>query len=107
MNDNNFQYGPLAKGVFIALVYCGFLVPNYFPEYTTHYVIFILFLVFGLKPLLIHTGLSRLYEIAAIKFDDFRYKKITQQREIQESLKRRDAKYRHSRIRDERLPKNW
>ena len=107
MGNHEFQYGPFAKGVFIALVSCGLLVPNYFPGYTTHYIVFILFLAFGLKPLLIYSRIYRLYDLLMMRVDDFRYKKINEQRAREVELKRRDEKYRHLRTRDKRLPKNW
>lgn len=60
--DNSFEYGPLSRGTLYALFALGPVVAVYFPGYLDRYVILLLFLALGLRPLLEFTGLWRLWE---------------------------------------------
>jgi len=105
--DREFEYGPIARGVYIALVSLIAVVPLYAPQYFLYYLILIVFLGFGLRPFLVKTGLFNLWNGIGLallskwdkKFMEKRASKIHREIELK--------KYKHSRARDPRLPKNW
>lgn len=105
--DKEFEFGPIARGMYIALISVAALLPLIAPQYFFHYVAFLAFLGFGLRPFLVKTGLFNLWNstgsIVQSKWDknylEKRAKEIDKKAELE--------KYRKSRVRDPRLPKNW
>jgi hypothetical protein len=70
LNKQHFEYGPVAQGIYRAMLYVVILIPFVFPKYFFHYVVFVLFIGLGLRPLLIKTGLYRLFQILQVKVSE-------------------------------------
>jgi hypothetical protein len=102
-----FEYGPLSIGTFLALVSVTVLIGLYYPAWVIRYVLFLLFLAFGLRPLLEMTGLLEECQSVLQSIHEKRNKKYVEQKRAEVDRKIRDEKYRKSRYRDPRLPKNW
>ena len=107
MHKNYFSYGPIAVGLFITLVALAPFVFVYWAQYVLHYLGFMGFLLVGLKPILIHTGLLRFVEALGAGFFDRTGKRSLAKRRRKIERKARDRKYRGARLPDERLPRNW
>ena len=105
--DKEFEFGPFARGMYIALISVAALVPLTAPHYFFHYVAFLAFLAFGLRPFLVKTGLFSLWNsianIVQSKWDKNYLEKHAKEIDKKAALE----KYRKSRVRDFRLPKNW
>jgi hypothetical protein len=102
-----FEYGPLSIGTFLALVSVTVLIGLYYPAWVIRYVLFLLFLAFGLRPLLEMTGMLEMCQSVLQSIHEKRNKKYVEQKRAEVDRKIRDEKYRKSRYRDPRLPKNW
>lgn len=89
------------------MCYAVIIVPFYWPEYFLLYLVLLIFLGFGLKPLLEKTGLFAFYQNLLVRFSDRRYRGVNAKRMVEIERKERDDKYRRSRIKDPKLPKNW
>jgi hypothetical protein len=107
MSHRKFEYGPLAVGIFMALVAVIAPVGMYFPEWQLYYLLFLFFLGFGLRPVLEVTGLLAVCESVLESLRERWNRKFVEQKRRQVDRKVRDEKYRKSRYRDPRLPKNW
>ncbi len=97
----------MSHGVFIALVCLTAPVFIMFYEWIGYYLLLLLFLGVGLKPLLLVTGLHALWqrlELALLLRWNRGY--VEKRRAELERIKRSD-KLRRSRVPDERLPPNW
>jgi len=62
VNNSSFEYGPLAVGSYIALLWLTLVVVVINPFLLMVYVPLLLFLGLGLKPFLIKTGLAEKYQ---------------------------------------------
>ncbi len=70
MNNSSFEYGPLAVGCYIAMLWLTLIVAVINPYLLIYYVPLLLFLGLGLKPFLIKSGLAAKYQaISAIRKD--------------------------------------
>ncbi len=107
MYDSDFRWGPLATGIYRAMLWLTVLIGWTYPQYVFHYAALLVFLGLGLKPLLIKTGLQQLLSDYAERGREYRWKGETTRRRAEIERKERDKKYKQSRIRDSRLPKNW
>ena len=81
----------LLIGINIFLVYCGLM----------------LFLGFGLRPLLEKTGLYRQVSHYFLVAQEKSSAKFMEKRAVRIDRKRRDDKYRRRRVKHPGLPKNW
>jgi len=102
-----FEYGPLAKGAFIALASVTPVVLFIDYTYFIPYLAFLLFLGLLLRPLLVKSGLYALWNKLGIGVQSKWDEKYLERRakEIDKNVEM--EKYRRSRVRDPRLPKNW
>ena len=107
MIEDQFEYGPIAKGIFTALLWMTVLVAFAYPKALFIYIPFLQFLASGLKPLLIKTGLYHLYSDANHKEEERRWRKITEQRCAKVEKEKRNAKYKYRLHNDNSLPRNW
>jgi len=80
MKSNKFEYGPLSSGVFKALLWLTALVGFTMPNILIYYIPFLLFLGFGLRPLLEKTGLYLYLPSLFDEMEEKRYSKLAQQR---------------------------
>ena len=107
MREREFEYGFIAKGVFLGLVASSVVVALYFPDRWLHYLGFLLFLGLGLRPLLERTGLYRLWNTVQGFFIERWNRKYLRKRRQEVDRRLRDEKYRGKRYKDPKLPKNW
>jgi hypothetical protein len=107
MLDSQFEYGPVARGVYYALISATSLVPFVAMELIGYYLLLLVFLGFGLKPLIIKTGIHSLWQHSTESVHEKVHKKHTEQHCLEIERKSRDKKYRRGHRKDSRLPKNW
>jgi hypothetical protein len=70
VSNSNFEYGPLASGIYIAMLWFTLIVAVIDPYLLKYYAPLLLFLGLGLKPFLIKTGLAAKYQaLTAIRKD--------------------------------------
>ena len=99
--EKQFEFGPVSQGIYRAMLWAGLLIPLYFPAWTAHYLVLLIFLGIGLRPVLEYTGLwvwwDRLESPFARHWSDReleRHRRQIDARLRQEALKKR-------RVRDE------
>lgn len=102
-----FTWGPLARGMYIAMLSLSAPVSFAFPEWILHYVALLTFLGLGFRPLLELTKLYDLFSFLLVSVDNKRWEKRTQEKRREVTLKERDKKYRHRHQKDPKLPPNW
>lgn len=107
MADKKFEYGPLPVGIFMALVAVIVPIGMYYPDWIFRYLMFLLFLGLGLRPLLVMTGMLSVSQSLLQSLEEKRNKKFVEQKRREVELKMQLEKYRKSRYRDPRLPKDW
>ena len=104
---HQFEYGPLAIGTYRGLLWITVVTPLLGPGIFMGWVLFLLLLGIGLRPLLEKTGLYRYFQhvqvIAGEKVDT----KFLAKRRNKISKKLRDDRYRHRRRKHPDLPKDW
>lgn len=104
MNED-FSYGPIAKGLYIALL--GFTALAAMTPFLIWYLLFLLFLGVGLKPFLIHTGLRRIWLSHRAEVQRRRNAPHHARAARRIERERRDEKLRKTRVRDPNLPDRW
>ncbi len=107
MSGKKFEYGLFSTGIFTALLWLTPLVGFLIPGFLIHYVFMILFLGFGLRPLIEKTGIYEIYQKITYSINEKMNRKRNQQLQTKLSRKMRDDKLRHSRKKDPRLPPRW
>tara|TARA_B110000908_G_C9815387_1_gene254787 strand:+ start:83 stop:406 length:324 start_codon:yes stop_codon:yes gene_type:complete len=107
MHKPKFQYGPIAKGVFGGLVPLSILVALFATDMIGYYLVFLAFLALGLKPILEKSGLYDVYVHCRETLSDKYHRRRHDEIGKEVDRKARDEKYRRSRVRDPKLPKNW
>jgi hypothetical protein len=107
MREREFEFGPISKGVYIALFSILPVVPAIYPDAFFYYVLFLLCIGLGTRIFLERTGLYRLWCSFEGGLRDKWDKKFLEKRGIEIDRKLRDEKYRKSRYRDPKLPKKW
>ena len=105
--NREFEFGPLAKGLYIALFCMAVPLLMLFPQYVAAYLASLVVLGLGLRPFLVWSGLYGLWNRtlggAQRKWDE----KYLAERRAEIDRAQELEKYRRSRARDPRLPKNW
>jgi hypothetical protein len=107
MSSKKFKYGPLAIGIYTALFTLLVVVMMGFPNLFIYYILLLIFLGIGLRPLIVKTGLYAFYQTQITRLVEKWDRKFLAKRRIEIDSKRRDQKYRSKRKKDPRLPKNW
>lgn len=106
--DTHFEFGPLSRGIFHALLAVALVIPLYFPEYTAHYFFLLLFLGLGLKPLLQATGLNVYWARIEAPFRKrWSERELEAHRRSVEQRVRQDALKKRRHRGDTKLPRNW
>jgi hypothetical protein len=104
---DSFEYGIAARATFIGLLWLtvliGFTAPNLLPWH----IGLLLFLAFGLKPLLLKTGLYHGWLRFLVKSEQVRYAKFDAAAAEKVERRRRDDKLRKARKQSTELPPNW
>jgi hypothetical protein len=107
MSEHKFEYGPLSRGIYIALLWLVILTAFVFPELLHWHLLLVLFLGLGLRPLLEKTGLYDLYTHVTVSIAERWDRKFVETRRREIERKRRRKMYRRFGKDDPRLPKNW
>lgn len=97
----------MALGIYLAGWPLLIVIALAFPQWAIYYFGFLLFLGLCLRPLLEHSGAYALYVRVTQAAIDRKDRRFLLNKQLQVDRKARDDKYRHSRYRDPRLPKNW
>ncbi|MEW5251119.1 hypothetical protein [Microbulbifer discodermiae] len=107
MKEVEFEYGPVSRGMFHALIALTILVPFIWLDKFLYYLGFLFFLGFGLRSFLRVTGLYRMWTSLECKISDKWHKGLVEKRREEVERRVRNDKYRHIRRKDPRLPKDW
>lgn len=107
MTGHKFEYGPLSRGIYIALLWLMVLTATVFPELLVWHISLVLFLGLGLRPLLEKSGLYDLYTHVTVSIAERWNRKFVETRRREIERKRRRKMYRRFGNDDPRLPKNW
>ena len=109
IKEPKFHYGPISIGIFIALIWVGFLTPYLSddPNIKLKYFVGLFSVGLLLRPFLEVTGLYSLYSAIVLKREQKKFAKREAEISRKIALKERDDRYRKSRLRDRRLPKHW
>ena len=107
MPGHKFEYGPLPRGIYIALIWLLVLTAFVLPEWLHWHILLVLFLGLGLRPLLEKTGLYDLYSHVTALIAERWDRKFVETRRQEIERKRRRKMYRRFGNDDPRLPKNW
>ncbi len=102
-----FEYGPLSRGIFTAMLVIMPLVAMLRPGDFVNYGLFLLVLAFGLRPFLVYSGLYRLWNDAGAGVEKKWDRKFLDKRAQDIERKVKSDGFHKSRYRDPRLPKNW
>ena len=104
---DNFEYGVVARGIFISLLWLTVLIGFTAPFMLPWHIGLLLFLGLGLKPVLLKTGLYSGWLRFLVHSEKMRYEKFDAGVAQSVERKRRDDKLRKARKRSEELPPNW
>lgn len=107
MKEHEFEYGAIAKGMYIALICITPVIPFLNPDWFLYYLGLLAFLGFCLRFVLETSGLHHMWTSVEGALLDKWDRKFLRKRRMQIDRQLRDEKYRKSRHRDPRLPKNW
>jgi hypothetical protein len=107
MTGHRFEYGPLARGTFIALVCMSPVVAIVSWEWLGWHLVLLIFLALGLRPLLEKTGIHALYQHVMATIEERLYRGFTEQRRKEVERAARRKRYKRVGPEDPRLPKNW
>jgi hypothetical protein len=107
MAKEGFRFGEIGNAIFIASVWCTFIVIWHFSEWLYHYLAFLVFIGVFLRPLLEVTGIADRLASWEAGWHEKRHGKYYRARRKAIEQEARDEKYKRARKRDPRLPKNW
>ena len=107
MRQKQFEYGPLARGIYHACVSVTIIFPLISWKLFGWWVLMLLFFTFGLRPLLERTGLYRLFAHFLVVVSDKSSARFEAKRQQEIERKIRDDKYRGGHRKHPDLPKNW
>lgn len=101
------RFGFVSFSIYVALVWCTFIVIWSFPEYVNYYIAFLVFLGLGLRPLLEWTGIYDRWIDLRERLDQKIHARHYREQRRKVAQAARDERYRKARKRDPRLPKHW
>jgi hypothetical protein len=107
MRGHRFEYGPLPRGVFIALVWMTPVVAIVWWDLLLWHLLLLAFLGLGLRPLLEKTGIHALYQHVMVTIEERMYRGFTEKRRKEIERAARRKRYKRFGPEDPRLPKNW
>ena len=107
VRQKQFEYSPLMQGAYRGLLWVILPMPLLGIDVFIAYVLFLLFLGFGLRPLLERTGLYRLLSHYLVVFEEKTSKRFMEKRAAEIDRKARDEKFRKRRLKHPDLPRNW
>jgi hypothetical protein len=104
---DTFEYGLIARTIFIVLCWLTVLIGFTAPILLPWHIGLLLFLAFGLKPLLLKTGLYHGWLRFLVRSEKVRYAKFDAEAAERVERRRRDDKLRKARKQSSDLPPNW
>ncbi len=107
VRHKQFEYSPLLQGIYRGMLWVHLPMLFLGVEVFLAYIALMLFLGFGLRPLLERTGLYRLFAHSLVVFEEKTSKRFLEKRAAEIDRKARDDKYRKRRLKHPDLPKNW
>ena len=107
MSEHEFEYGPVLRTLYVLMIWPILYIGWAYPDMVFYYVCLWVFLGLGLRIVIEKSGLYEAYQNARVAIDDKRGRKRHTRIKQEVDRKMRDEKYRKSRYRDPRLPKNW
>lgn len=107
VRHRQFEYSPLARGSFQAFICVAPVIYLLGPEIFVAYILVMLFLAIGLRPLLERTGLYRTFNHYLVVFEEKHSKRFMEKRAAEIDRKIRDDKYRNRHRKHKDLPKHW
>lgn len=107
MREPKFEWGPVARGIYIGMLWFTVVIGWHFPNFLAYYIPLLIFLGLALRPLLEITGLYDVFVALSEKIDEGRWKKINEERRKEVERIERNRKYKSTRLKDPKLPKNW
>lgn len=107
MNPKQFEYGPVARGIFHACIALTVLVPLLDMDMLGWWLLLLLFMAVGLRPLLERTGLYRLFSHYLVVISDKPSARFIEKRRQEIDRKLSDKKKRGGHRQHKDLPKNW
>ena len=105
--QKQFEYGPLAIGIYRALISVSLVIPLVSLQWFLYHIILLVFLTFGLRPILEKTGLFRTLEHFRIVTVDRVRRGVEQKRQEEIQRKQRDAKFKGRHGKHPDLPRHW
>ena len=106
MNEN-FEYGLLARSIFTTLLWLTVLLGFAAPSLLPWHIVLLLFLAFGLKPLLLKTGLYEAWKHFHVRRDERRNTGSDAALSARIDRERRDERLRKTRQLSRELPPKW
>lgn len=107
MNPSDFEYGPIARGSYIAMISVVPVVSLYFPPLFLPYVGLVLLIGLFLKSIIRRSGIDSLLWRIFVSLDDKIHAKLMRKKIQDVEMNRRNEKYRRRHRKDSSLPKNW
>ena len=107
MKTTAYEYGPVSRGIYIALIWLTLPVMFLGLKQFISYTLFLIILTFALRPLLEVSGLIGVYQSLVSARRDRINKRLSTKRFIEIDKRERILKHKRSRIKDPSLPKNW
>jgi hypothetical protein len=107
MKTPAYEYGPVSRGIYIALIWLTLPVMFLGLKQFIAYAVFLIFLTFALRPLLEVSGLIGVYQSLVSARRDRINKRLSTKRFIEIDKRERILKHKRSRIKDPSLPRNW
>lgn len=107
MKTPSFEYGPVYRGIYIAMIWLTLPAMLLGIKPFIGYVLVIIFLPFGLRPILEVTGLFGAYQSLVVAHSENANRRLSTKRFIEIDKRERILRYKRSRIKDPSLPTNW
>lgn len=107
MKTSAYEYGPVSRGIYIALIWLTLPVMFLGFKQFIAYAVFLIFLTFALRPLLEVSGLIGVYQSLVASQREKANIRLSTKRFIEIDKRERILKHKRSRIRDSSLPNNW
>ena len=107
MTSPRFEYGPFARGLYMAMLGVTVFMPIFGWEYFVKYLLLLLFLGLFLRPLLQITGLYKFLQHFSIVVGEQSDKKFLEKRRSEIDTKNRRETERKRRVKDPELPPGW
>lgn len=107
LKDRQFEWSPLAIGIWRGFAFAIPAVLFVVPEYALYYLFTLILCTFGLRPFLQRTGLYIYISNRLGRLEEIRWQETTDKRRREVETAAEVKRIKSSHVRDERLPKNW